>query len=53
MTGRQSYYNPATVRAGPIASIPVPPMALESAGLDYECALVVIIGMKCSDVPES
>ncbi len=28
-------------------------MALESAGLDYECELVVIIGKKCSDVPES
>lgn len=28
-------------------------MAQEQLGLDYECELVVIIGKRCSDVPES
>lgn len=28
-------------------------MAQEGEGLDYECELVVVIGKKCTDVPES
>jgi len=31
----------------------VHPLAQEGTGLDYECELVVIIGKKCADVPES
>ncbi|UNI15118.1 hypothetical protein JDV02_001684 [Purpureocillium takamizusanense] len=51
------FYKPATTLAGPSDAVPVHPMAQEEAGggvgLDYECELVVVIGRRCSDVPES
>ncbi|KAK5630064.1 hypothetical protein RRF57_005779 [Xylaria bambusicola] len=46
-------YKPATALAGPTDRIPVPLMAQESLGLDYECELVAIIGKTCTDVSES
>lgn len=33
--------------------IPIHAKAQEGEGLDYECELVVVIGKKCVDVPES
>ncbi|KAK3335391.1 hypothetical protein B0T19DRAFT_406287 [Cercophora scortea] len=46
------FYKPATALAGPADAIPVHPVA-QTAGLDYECELVVIIGKPCINVPES
>ncbi|CAK7245292.1 MAG: hypothetical protein STHCBS139747_006868 [Sporothrix thermara] len=47
------FYKPATSLAGPQDPIPVPPMAQEAEGLDYECELVVVIGKTCKDVSEA
>lgn len=47
------FYKPVTSIAGPTDDIPVPYMAQDGEGLDYECELVVIIGKEARDVPES
>ncbi|KAL1955035.1 hypothetical protein VTO42DRAFT_326 [Malbranchea cinnamomea] len=47
------FFKPVTSVTGPTDPIPVPPMAQECAGLDYECELVVVIGKEARDVPES
>jgi 2-keto-4-pentenoate hydratase/2-oxohepta-3-ene-1,7-dioic acid hydratase in catechol pathway len=47
------FYKPITSIGGPTDNIPVPPMALEAEGLDYECELVAVIGKEARDVPES
>lgn len=47
------FYKPVTSIAGPNDEIPVPHMAQEGEGLDYECELVVVIGKEARDVPES
>lgn len=46
------FSKPVTALAGPFDSIPVPALAQEIEGLDYECELVVIIGKEARDVPE-
>lgn len=46
-------YRPRTALAGPLDRIRVEPMALETEGLDYGCELVVVVGSKAKDVPES
>lgn len=46
------FYKPVTAISGPTDDIPIPPMALEGEGLDYECELVVVIGKETRDVPE-
>jgi 2-keto-4-pentenoate hydratase/2-oxohepta-3-ene-1,7-dioic acid hydratase in catechol pathway len=47
------FYKPFTALAGPTDSVPVPPMAQEGVGLDYECELIIVIGKKCKEVSES
>ncbi|KAI9172025.1 Fumarylacetoacetate hydrolase domain-containing protein 2 [Paramyrothecium foliicola] len=47
------FYKPATAVSGPSEPIPVPPMAQEGVGLDYECELVIVIGKRCADVSEA
>lgn len=47
------FYKPVTSITGPTDDIPVPPIAQEGEGLDYECELVVVIGKEARDVPES
>ncbi|KAJ8070206.1 hypothetical protein OCU04_000592 [Sclerotinia nivalis] len=47
------FYKPITSLSGPTDSIPIPAMAQEGTGLDYECELVVVIGKSCTNVPES
>ncbi|KAH8675474.1 fumarylacetoacetate hydrolase [Xylariales sp. PMI_506] len=47
------FYKPVTSLTGPIDPIPIHPKARVSEGLDYECELVIVIGKKCADVPES
>lgn len=44
------FYKPLTSLTGPSDPIPVPAPALEAAGLDYECELVVIIGRQAHNV---
>lgn len=46
------FYKPVTAIGGPTDNIPVPKMAQEGEGLDYECELVVVIGKPAKDVPE-
>ena len=46
------FYKPATSLAGPSDAIPIPAMAQEGSGLDYECELVIVIGKRCSDISE-
>ncbi|RDA91492.1 hypothetical protein CP533_4569, partial [Ophiocordyceps camponoti-saundersi (nom. inval.)] len=46
------FYKPATALNGPTDPIPVPPMAQETVGLDYECELVIVIGKRCTNVAE-
>ncbi|KAH8422931.1 fumarylacetoacetate hydrolase family protein [Aspergillus melleus] len=46
------FYKPVTAISGPTDDIPVPLMAQESEGLDYECELVVVIGKEARNVPE-
>lgn len=47
------FYKPKTSLAGPTDPIPVPPLAQEGVGLDYECELIVVVGKKAKDVPEA
>ncbi|KOS22017.1 Fumarylacetoacetate hydrolase domain-containing protein 2A [Escovopsis weberi] len=47
------FYKPVTALNGPADSIPVPTMAQEATGLDYECELVIVIGKRCYEVPEA
>lgn len=47
------FFKPATALSGPVDPIPVPAMAQEADGLDYECELVIVIGKRCSNVSES
>lgn len=47
------FYKPMTSLAGPLDSIPIPDMAQEGAGLDYECELVIVIGKQCTNVSEN
>ena len=46
-------FKPVTALAGPTDPIPVPQIAQEAPGVDYECELVVVIGKQARDVPES
>ncbi|CAM1507229.1 Fc.00g068700.m01.CDS01 [Cosmosporella sp. VM-42] len=46
------FYKPATALAGTGDSIPIPAIAQEGTGLDYECELVIVIGKRCRDVSE-
>ncbi|EEH19051.2 hypothetical protein PABG_01370 [Paracoccidioides brasiliensis Pb03] len=46
------FYKPPASLAGPGDDIPVPIMAQECAGIDYECELVIVIGKQCRDVSE-
>lgn len=47
------FYKPATALSGPVDRIPVPVMAQEALGLDYECELVAVIGTVARDVEEA
>ncbi len=47
------FYKPVTSLGGPFDTIPVPAIAQEVEGLDYECELVAIIGKEAREVPES
>jgi 2-keto-4-pentenoate hydratase/2-oxohepta-3-ene-1,7-dioic acid hydratase in catechol pathway len=47
------FYKPSTSVAGPSDPIPVPVMAQEGTGLDYECELVIVIGKRCAHVSEA
>ncbi|GAO15960.1 uncharacterized protein UV8b_02471 [Ustilaginoidea virens] len=47
------FYKPATSLSGPSDPIPVPLVAQEGSGLDYECELVIVIGKRCTDIEES
>jgi 2-keto-4-pentenoate hydratase/2-oxohepta-3-ene-1,7-dioic acid hydratase in catechol pathway len=46
------FYKPVTSASGPTDPIPVPLMAQEAEGLDYECELVAVIGKEARDVKE-
>ena len=47
------FYKPVTSLSGPFDNIPVPAIAQEVDGLDYECELVAIIGKEARNIPES
>ncbi|KAI9733097.1 MAG: hypothetical protein M1834_003644 [Cirrosporium novae-zelandiae] len=47
------FHKPKTAIAGPHDVIPIPSMAQEVLGLDYECELVIIIGKSGRDIPAS
>jgi len=47
------FYKPITSLSGPTDPIPIPLLAQQGTGLDYECELVAIIGKPCREVPES
>ncbi|KAI9871867.1 MAG: hypothetical protein M1830_002353 [Pleopsidium flavum] len=47
------FYKPVTALTGPFDNIPVPALAQEVEGVDYECELVAVIGKEARDVPES
>ncbi len=47
------FYKPATSATGPHDPIPVPAMAQEAPGLDYECELVAVIGRAGRDIAEA
>ena len=47
------FYKPVTSLGGPFDNIPIPAMAQEAEGLDYECELVAVIGKDAHEVPES
>ncbi|MCJ1339063.1 hypothetical protein MMC09_004352 [Bachmanniomyces sp. S44760] len=47
------FYKPITSLSGPTDSIPIPLLAQEVPGLDYECELVAIIGRGGSNIPAS
>ncbi|MCJ1350748.1 MAG: hypothetical protein MMC33_000729 [Icmadophila ericetorum] len=44
------FYKPLTSLTGPTSPIPIPLMAQEAPGIDYECELVIVIGRKARDV---
>ncbi|CAG7916461.1 unnamed protein product [Penicillium olsonii] len=46
------FYKPVTSISGPTDEIPVPRIAQEGEGLDYECELVIVIGKEANEVPE-
>lgn len=46
------FFKPVTALAGPTDAIPVPAMAQECEGLDYECELVIVVGKETRDVSE-
>ncbi|PGG96636.1 hypothetical protein AJ79_09509 [Helicocarpus griseus UAMH5409] len=46
------FYKPTTALGGPGDDIPVPAIAQEVEGVDYECELVIVIGKECRDVIE-
>lgn len=45
------FYKPIPALGGPGDEIPVPRMAQEIDGVDYECELVIVIGKEAKDVP--
>lgn len=47
------FYKPFTSLTGPFDPIPIPALAQEAPGLDYECELVVIMGRQARNVPEN
>ena len=47
------FYKPPTALTGPFSTIPVPQLAQEVPGLDYECELVAIIGRAAKNIPTS
>ncbi|KAH7129258.1 hypothetical protein EDB81DRAFT_907334 [Dactylonectria macrodidyma] len=47
------FFRPKTSLNGPFDTIPIPPIAKQVEGVDYECELVAIIGKEASEVPES
>ena len=47
------FFKPVTAISGPTDEIPVPRMAQEVEGLDYECELVIVIGKEAKNVSES
>jgi len=47
------FFKPATSIGGPFDDIPVPALAQDVEGLDYECELVAVIGKEARDVSES
>lgn len=47
------FFKPITSITGPTDEIPVPPIAQECEGLDYECELVIVIGKQAKNVSES
>lgn len=47
------FYKPVTSITGPNDEIPVPSIAQECEGLDYECELVIVIGKQARNVSES
>ena len=47
------FHKPVTSVSGPTDDIPVPRMAQEIPGVDYECELVIVIGKVARDVPEN
>ncbi|KAL6869037.1 hypothetical protein ACO1O0_000360 [Amphichorda felina] len=47
------FYKPVTSLGAHGDSIPVPPIAQQGSGLDYECELVIVIGKRCTEVPEA
>ncbi|KAI9902967.1 hypothetical protein N3K66_002319 [Trichothecium roseum] len=46
------FYKPATSLAAHGDAIPIPPIAQQGEGLDYECELVIVIGKRCKEVSE-
>ena len=46
------FYKPVTSLAAHGDAIPVPPIAQQGKGLDYECELVIVIGKRCKEVSE-
>jgi 2-keto-4-pentenoate hydratase/2-oxohepta-3-ene-1,7-dioic acid hydratase in catechol pathway len=44
------FYKPVTSLSGPTSPIPVPAIAQEAAGLDYECELVIVVGKPALNV---
>ena len=47
------FYKPVTSLGGPFDNVPVPRIAQEAKGIDYECELVAVIGKEAHEVPES
>lgn len=45
------FSKPLTSLSGPHSPIPIPPIALEAPGLDYECELVIVIGRSGTNIP--